>query len=62
MIPKKNMVTLRFNDEEMEKMDKQLKKEHLDYLSTFIRKAVFFYIEHINKLKEKHDKSNTNDE
>ena len=62
MIPKKNMVTVRFNDEEMEKMDKQLKEEHLDYVSTFIRKAVFFYIEHANKLKEKYAKSTTNNE
>ena len=62
MIPKKKMITVRFNDDEMEKVEKQLKEEHLDYVSTFIRKAVFFYIEYTTKLKEKYAKSNTNNE
>lgn len=51
MTAKKHIVGVRFNDEERKKLDKQLKVEHLDYVSTLIRKATFWYIDFMNKDK-----------
>ena len=49
---KSEMTGVRFSAEEMKLIKKQLKAEHLDYVSTLIRKAVFFYIEYMKKRKK----------
>jgi len=53
MKAKRHIVGTRFNDEEIDQLNKRLKKEHLDYLSTLVRKATFWYLEHMEKQDKK---------
>jgi len=52
VIPKKHIIGIRMNEEEVAMLLDQVKKEHLTYISTLVRKATFWYIECVNNNKK----------
>ena len=56
MKTRKHIVGTRFSEKEMEKINGQVEKEHLSYVSTLIRKATFWYIEEMERRAKKQER------
>ena len=52
MIPKTHIIGIRVNEEEHKRINNQVKKENLSYISALIRKATFGYIDYMDKQEE----------
>ena len=54
-MPKTHIIGIRVSEEEFKRITNQVKKEHLSYISTLIRKGIFWYIDYMDRQEEPSD-------
>jgi hypothetical protein len=51
-LPKQHIIGIRMSPQEVGRIKEQVEKEHLSYMSTLVRKAVFFYMDYMDKQED----------
>jgi hypothetical protein len=51
-LPKQHIIGIRMSPQEVARIREQVEKEHLSYMSTLVRKAIFFYMDYMDKQED----------